>query len=285
MPGIALVCDSTADLTAADQQSLGVAVVPLNVHFGSEVVRDHVDISPGQFLDRLTSTTELPRTSQPSPAAFAAAFQDAAADHDAILVLALSSRLSGTYQSAVLGAQTADLPIPIRVVDSLSASIGLGLQVRRARELIDRGRELDEIATALERERGQYHLIFFADTLEYLQRGGRIGKASQLLGSLLKIKPLLIVVDGEVEAYERTRSRSRAIEGLIEYARQFPAIVRVAILFDGTSPADVETITQGLADRVPESAIIAEQYGPIIATHVGPGALGLCVFAEPGKTG
>jgi DegV family protein with EDD domain len=285
VPRIALVCDSTADLTEAEQRALDVTVVPLNVHFGSEVLRDHVDISPSQFLDRLTSATELPRTSQPSPAAFAAAYKDTAAGHDAVLALTLSSRLSGTYQSAVIGIQSAELPVPVRVVDSLSASIGLGLQVRRARELIDQGLELDQVESTLEREREQYHLIFFADTLEFLQRGGRIGKASLLVGSLLKIKPLLIVVNGEVEPYERTRSRSRAIEGLIEYARQFPSITRMAILHDGTSPADVETIKQGIADRVPESAIVAEQYGPIIATHVGPGALGLCVFAEPAPEG
>jgi DegV family protein with EDD domain len=285
VPRIALVCDSTADLSAAEQQSLDVAVVPLNVHFGSDVLRDHVDITPGQFLDRLANATEMPRTSQPSPAAFAAAYRDAASEHDAILVLTLSSRLSGTYQSAVLGIETAEVSVPVRVVDSLSASIGLGLQVRRARELIDQEVALEEIALTLERERGQYHLIFFADTLEFLQRGGRIGKASQLVGTLLKIKPLLIVVDGEVESYERTRSRSRAIEGLIEYARHFPAITRVAILYDDISGADVTRITQGIADLLPESAVIAEQYGPIVATHVGPGALGICVFATPPAEG
>jgi DegV family protein with EDD domain len=285
VPRIALVCDSTADLSAAEQQSLDVAVVPLNVHFGSDILRDHVDITPGQFLDRLANATEMPRTSQPSPAAFGEAYKVVASHHDAILVLTLSSRLSGTYQSAVLGIQTGEVTVPVRVVDSLSASIGLGLQVRRARELINQGLELEQIAATLERERGQNHLIFFADTLEFLQRGGRIGKASQLVGTLLKIKPLLIVVDGEVVPYERTRSRSRAIEGLIEYARQFPVITRVAILFDGTSIDDVTTITRGISDRVPESAVIVERYGPIVATHVGPGALGISVFAEQSAEG
>jgi len=278
---IALVCDSTADLQQAELVKLRVKMVPLNVHFGTELFRDYIDISPSEFLIRLASTPVMPRTSQPSPAAFQAAYEPVTTDSDAILVLALSSKLSGTYQSAVLGAESASLSVPVRVVDSLSASIGLGLQVRRARSLIDSGLPTDEIVATLEAERSQYHLIFFADTLEFLQRGGRIGKASQLVGSILKIKPLLVVVDGEVEPYERTRSRSRAIEGLIEYARQFPRIEQLAILHDGTTTEDVATIEQELANLMPESDVIVSQYGPIIATHVGPKALGLCVFTGP----
>jgi len=281
VPKIALVCDSTADLQDVDLVNLGVDMVPLNVHFGTELFRDYVDITPSEFLTRLATTPVMPRTSQPSPAAFQAVYESVAADCDAILVLTLSSKLSGTYQSAVLGAKSPNLSTPVRVVDSLSASIGLGLQVRRARSLIDSGLPIDEIVTTLEAERSQYHLIFFADTLEYLQRGGRIGKASQLVGSILKIKPLLIVVDGEVEPYERTRSRSRAIEGLIEYARQFTTFDQFAILHDGTTPEDVTTIEQGLADLIAGSTVIVSQYGPIIAPHVGPRALGLCVFAGP----
>jgi DegV family protein with EDD domain len=282
VPRIALVCDSTADLQDAELVKLKVEMVPLNVHFETELFRDYVDISPTDFLTRLASSSVMPRTSQPSPAAFQAVYEQVAADCDAILVLTLSSKLSGTYQSAVLGAESAKLSVPVRVVDSLSASIGLGLQVRRARTLIDDGLPIDEIIATLEAERNQYHLIFFADTLEFLQRGGRIGKASQLVGSILKIKPLLIVVGGGVEPYERTRSRSRAIEGLIEYARQFPRIEQMAILHDGTTPEDVATIEQGLANLIPESNVIVSQYGPIIATHVGPKALGLCVFTGPG---
>jgi DegV family protein with EDD domain len=281
VPKIALVCDSTADLQDVDLANLGVDMVPLNVHFGTELFRDYVDITPSEFLTRLATTPVMPRTSQPSPAAFQAVYESVAAECDAILVLTLSSKLSGTYQSAVLGAKSANLSTPVRVLDSLSASIGLGLQVRRARSLIDSGLPIDEIVTTLEAERSQYHLIFFADTLEYLQRGGRIGKASQLVGSILKIKPLLIVVDGEVEPYERTRSRSRAIEGLIEYARQFSTFDQFAILHDGTTPEDVTTIEQGLADLIAGSNVIVSQYGPIIATHVGPKALGLCVFTGP----
>ena len=282
MPGIALICDSTADFPDEVRAGLDARIVPLNVHFGDETLRDHVDITPAQFLSRLKTSRDLPRTSQPSPALFSDAYEEAGRDHDAILVITLSSKLSGTYQSAMLGAQSAINVPPIHIVDSLNASVGLGLQVRRARELIDTGLPVEEIVRTLESERDAYHLIFFADTLEFLQRGGRIGKASQMLGSLLKIKPLLMVHDGEVVPYERTRSRSRAIEGLIDDARQYPNIERMAILHDGMTPADVQSITTGITDRIPASAISVSQYGPIIATHVGPGALGLCVFAGAG---
>ena len=282
MPTIALICDSTADVPEHVRHELDVQIVPLNVHFGDEVLHDYVDVSPSAFLRRLETTGELPRSSQPSPALFTAAFETAAKNHDAICVVTISSKLSGTHQSVLLAAQSSDLAIPIRIVDSLSASIGLGLQVERARSLVDAGVTIDELAQTLEQERDRYHLIFFADTLEYLQRGGRIGKASQLLGSLLKIKPLLRCLDGEVVPYERTRTRSGAIDGLIEFARQFPAIDRIAIMHDGTTSADVDTLLNGIGDRVPESAITVSQYGPIIATHVGPRALGLCVFEGPG---
>src|SRR6476620_12492049 len=122
-------------------------MVPLKVFFGSEVFRDHLDISPSQYLDRLATTTDMPRTSQPPPSAFQAAYESVRPGCDGILVLTLSSKLSGTYQSAVMGAESANLSIPVRVVDSLSASIGLGLQVRRARSLIDDGLTLDEIVS------------------------------------------------------------------------------------------------------------------------------------------
>jgi DegV family protein with EDD domain len=153
------------------------------------------------------------------------------------------------------------------------------MQVRRARELVNAGSDLDAIVTQLEAERSSYHLIFFADTLEYLQRGGRIGKGSQLLGSLLKIKPLLVCKDGEVEPYEKTRNRSRALEGIIEYALGFSKIEALSILHDGTDGDDVAHIRSGLAGAIDADRVIVSIYGPIVATHVGAGAMGLCLKA------
>ncbi|MDQ2683191.1 MAG: DegV family protein, partial [Chloroflexota bacterium] len=165
----------------------------------------------------------------------------------------------------------------VQVFDSLSASIGLGMQVRRAVDLANNGASAQDIVQTLTAERTFYHLLFFADTLEFLHRGGRIGKASQLVGSILKIKPLLLCKQGEVVPLERTRNRSRAIQGLIDYARRFASIDALSILHDGTDSDDVEHIKAELADIVPPESVIVSVYGPIIATHVGPGALGLCL--------
>jgi DegV family protein with EDD domain len=272
---IALITDSTSDMNEAARKAAGASVVPLQIHFGSETFRDYEDISPDEFLTRLESSSTLPRTSQPSPADFAQAFDAALADHDQVLVVTLSSRLSGTWQSAVLGAAESGAN-RITIVDSLSASVGLHLQVLRARELIEEGRPIKEIAAALEGERGRYHLLFFADTLDYLQRGGRIGRAGHLIGSLLKVKPILACKDGEVHPWEKTRSRARAIEGLIEFGKSRPSISAMGILHDGAESEDVDYLLSSLKDRFDPGKALLSRYGPTVATHVGPAALGIC---------
>lgn len=280
MSRIALVCDSTADLPEGDIRALGVTIVPLNVHFGDEVLRDHVDISPAKYLERLQGSGIMPSTSQPSPAAFTEVYDRVGADADAILVVCLSSKLSGAFQSARLGIADARISAPVHVVDSLSASTGLGLQVRRARELIDSGMAATEITATLEHETSRYQLIFFADTLEYLQRGGRIGRAGAMVGSLLKVKPILGCKDGVVVPIERTRTRSRAIDGLIEIATASTTAARIGILHDGQHPADLDRVRAAVHDLVPDGELYVNLYGPIVATHVGPGALGVCVFRD-----
>ena len=279
MPSIALLTDSTSDMNAEALREARAEMVPLQVHFGSETLRDYVDISPDEFLARLESSEALPRTSQPSPAAFSEAFDEALENHDQVLALTVSSKLSGTYQSARLGA-AASQHERIRIVDTLGASVSLQMQVRRARALIDAGMDIDTIVTALDEERDQYHLLFFADTLTYLQKGGRIGKAGQLLGTLLKVKPILTCSDGEVALFERTRSRPRAIEGLISYALGLDDVQRAAVLHDGTEDDDVSHLLDALSALVPRDEIIVNRYGATVATHVGPRALGICLFTN-----
>ncbi len=284
MPTIAIIADSTADLTDLQRAELGVGMVPLNVHLGASVYRDYVDISPEQFLAELRYSQENPRTSQPSPLAFTQAIDAALAHADQVVVLTISSKLSGTHGSAVLGARESSAPERVHVFDSLSASIGLGMQVRRAVDLARSASSAEGVVQTLTSERDAYHLLFFADTLEYLHRGGRIGKARQLVGSVLKIKPLLLCKDGEVVPLERTRNRSRAIEGLIDYAGRFAAIEALSILHDGTDGDEVERITAALASTVPPEQVNVSVYGPIIATHVGAGAMGLCLRASSIKS-
>ena len=277
MSKIAVVVDSTSDLPDAERDRLGITVVPLNVHFGDEVLRDNVDISPKQFLDRLMTSRELPTTSQPSPALFEQAYRDLARDHDAVIAITLSSKLSGTYQSAHIAAEAVADVVRVEVIDSQMASVALALQAVRAADLAARSGDLDAIVQQLRAEVASYQLVFFADTLDLLQRGGRIGKAASMVGAVLKIKPLLRVDEGQVVPYERARTRSKAIDGLVDFVLAVPSVGYLGILHDGNLH-DAELIRDRVAGRVPADRILYSQYGPVLGAHIGPGALGVSVF-------
>jgi DegV family protein with EDD domain len=280
MAGVAIVTDSTSDLPAAWREREEITIVPLNVHFGDEVFRDQIDLTTDQFLDRLQRVATLPTTSQPSPALFEATFRQLAVNHEAIVAVLLASNLSGTFQSATLAAAAVKALIPVELVDSRSASMGLGFQALRAAELARQGLPASAIAERLRGETSANHVIFFVDTLEFLQRGGRIGRAAALIGGLLQVKPLLRVEAGEVIPAERTRTRAKAIAGLIEFVRGLPRVIRLSVLYSSGQDE-----AAGLADRLagelgfPHDQIIVAQLGPVIGTHVGPGALGVAVFA------
>ncbi len=277
MSKIAVVVDSTSDLPAAERDRLGITVVPLNVHFGDEVLRDNVDISPTQFLERLVTSRQLPTTSQPSPAVFEVAFRALAKNHDAVIAVTLSSKLSGTYQSANIAAEVVSDTVRVEVIDSQMASVALALMGVRAAELAGRSDDLGSIVQQLRAEIASYHLVFFADTLDLLQRGGRIGKAASMVGSVLKIKPILRVDEGQVVPYERARTRSKAIDGLVDFVLGMPSVSQLGILHDGNM-RDAELIRERVADRVSADRVLYSQYGPVLGAHIGPGALGVCVF-------
>jgi DegV family protein with EDD domain len=271
---VAIVTDSTADLTPEVQDHHRIVVVPLNVHFGQETFRDGVDLDPDAFLAKMAASDKLPTTSQPSVGAFEDAFRSLASDNDEILCVLISSRLSGTLQSATLAAQAVQDVIPVTIVDSENVSYALGFQAIRAAQLADEGRPAAGIAAILTAEVPQYHIIFFVETLEHLRRGGRIGKAAKLLGSMLQLRPLLRVDGGQIVPFERTRTRSKATTALIEFARELNGIEQAAVIYNST-PEEAAS----LADRVRPLAQVQDvpivQFGPVISTHVGPGVLGL----------
>jgi DegV family protein with EDD domain len=277
MSKIAVVVDSTSDLPVAERDRLGITVVPLNVHFGDTVLRDNVDITPSQFLERLGTSRQLPTTSQPSPALFEDAFRSLAEHHDAVVAITLSSKLSGTYQSAHIAAEAVAETIRVEVIDSRAASVSLALQAIRAAELAARSDAIEPLVEQLRAEVASYQLLFFADTLEFLQRGGRIGKAASMVGSVLKIKPLLRLDEGQVVPYERVRTRSKAIDGLVDFVIATPHVGQLGILHGGNLD-DVRFIRDRVATKVPVDRILYSQYGPVLGAHVGPGALGVSVF-------
>jgi DegV family protein with EDD domain len=277
MTRIAVLTDSSADLTAEILAEHGITMVPLNVHFGEQSFEDRIDISPAEFMERLQREPALPRTSQPAPDRFEETFRHLGETHDAILAVLTSSKLSDTVKSATIAREAVAPAVRVSVIDSLNASLGLGLQAIRAAELVRRGLEIDEIARRLRAETTSYHTAFFVDTLEYLQREGRIGRAVSMMGTLIHLKPILRIDEGQVVPYERARTRARALEGLKEFVRGFPTIAKLAVLYS-SNREDAEEFAAEFAEIVPANQIYIAQFGPVIATHLGPGALGVGIF-------
>ncbi len=279
MGRVAIVTDSTADLPPSLRDQHHVTVVPLNVHFGNEVYRDQVDITTDAFMERLQRSPVLPTTSQPASGLFEETFRGLAADHDGVVAVLISGKLSGTVMSATIARDAVSDLVPVEVVDSRNASLGLGFQVLRAAELAAEGMSAPDIAARLQSETAAYHLVFFVDTLEYLQRGGRIGKAAAMVGSMLNLKPLLRVDEGQIVPFERTRTRGRARRGLIEFARSLPRTERMAVVHS-TTAAEAEQLAAELSATalLPRDRMVVAQFGPVIGTHVGPGAMGVGVY-------
>lgn len=273
---IAIVTDSTANLSPDVQRDYGMTVVPLNVHFGPDTFREGIDLAADEFLARLAASDTLPTTSQPSVAAFDAAFRALSDTHDEILCVLQSSKLSGTVRAARLAAEPAAHGATVTVIDSLNVSYALGLQVIRAATLAREGMSLADIVTTMTAEIEQYHIVFFVETLDHLRRGGRVGKGAQVVGSLLQLRPLLWVEEGQVVPFERSRTRSRATAGLLEFVRELDDIEQVAVLYN-TTPADAEALASSLGELFPVGPIPVVNVGPVISTHVGPGVLGIAV--------
>lgn len=275
-PRIAIVTDSTSDLTPETQERYGITVVPLNVHFGQETFKDQIDLTTDEFMSRLASAPKLPTTSQPSVGVFEETFRRLASDYDEIVCILISSRLSGTVQSATLAAEALADVIHVEVVDSQNCTYGLGFQVIHAVELASAAHSAAEIAAQLVSELNAYHVVFFVDTLEHLQRGGRIGKAAQLVGTLLQLKPLLRVDGGQVVPFERTRTRSKALAALVEFARDIPNIDRIAVIYN-TTPDDADRLARQIAPLAKGGEIPIIKFGPVIAAHIGRDAVGLAI--------
>lgn len=273
---VAIVTDSTSDLQPETAAAHGITVVPLDVHFGNEVYRDQVDISTDEFMKKMDATDKLPTTSQPSVGTFETAFREAAKNHREIVCVTVSSKLSGTFQSAQIAAMNVADTVRVEVVDSLNATYALGFAALRAAELAARGQDASTIATTLRAEINRYQVCFFVETLEHLRRGGRIGKAAQLVGSLLQLRPLLLIDEGQVVPFERTRTRSKAIDALANFAAGVGVLDEIAVAWN-TTPDDARTLAGKVATLTPERDVVLTQLGPVIDTHIGPDVLAVIV--------
>ena len=277
MARVRIVTDSTADLPKQVVERLGITVVPLEVRFGEEVYRDGVDLTQEEFYRRLTTTPELPKSSQPSVGAFEAAFGELAQDADGIFCVHLSSALSGTYSSAMLARESYKHRCPIEILDSRLVSLGLGIVAVKCAEAAAAGANLREVANLAKRMLPNVHTLFAVETLEYLQKGGRIGRAQAFLGSLLSIKPVLKIEEGEVRPVEKVRTRAKAIDRLVEFVELFPAVDTLGILY-ATTPEDAAGIQKRVESQCPSERTIISQVGSVVGTHTGPGVLGTIVY-------
>jgi len=281
MPKVGIVTDSTCDLPPAELDALGVTMVPLTVHFGDRTYRDWIDLKPDDFYPRLATSPTLPTTSQPSPADFTTAYVDLAEKGiDEIVAVTLSSALSGTYESAMLGAK--DAPVPVRVVDTKRASQGAGLVVKAAVEARDAGADAAAVETRATEVARSSRLFFLLDTLDYLVKGGRAGKATGLAASLLNIKPVLEVnADGIIEPYKKVRGRQQAIATLAQTVADDSkqhGRMRLALLH-ACNPVDAEEVERAIlaagADVEFDSHGVI---GAVIGVYTGPGAVGVAYY-------
>jgi len=269
---VRIVTDSTADLTKEQQQAAGITVVPLNVHFGDQVFRDHVDLTADEFFRRLKASAQLPRTSQPSVGLFEEAYRTLRENGDEIVSVHLSSKVSGTYNSALMAAKAVDEQV-IEVVDSLSTSMALGFMALEGARLARAGRDRATIAERLRALVPKARVICVVDTLTYLERGGRIGKARALLGSLLNVKPILQLKDGEVVPIGRARGRPQALNKLVELLERDGQVSQLAIMH-GAAQADAEQLRERVAASYPGLDILLTEIGAVLGTHTGPGVIG-----------
>ena len=280
MAGIRVVTDSSCDLPQAVADEHAVTIVPLTIRFGSEELVDRRDLTAAQFWERSAASPVLPETAAPSPGSFEQAFR-AAADGgpgsgggtDGIVCVNISSRLSATIQSAQAAAQAVADSVPVRVIDSRSVTLGLGLIVLEACRRAEAGGSLDEVAAAAEDAANRVRVLGTLDTLENLKKGGRIGGAQALLGSLLSIKPAIEVRDGAVEPGPKQRTRSKALRYLVDKVAAEPSITHLAVMH-GAAP-DLGEFLDLLAPHFPRDQITVGDIGPVVGAHTGPRTIGI----------
>jgi DegV family protein with EDD domain len=268
------VSDTACDLPSRTTEELGIALVPLHVRFGATELVDRVELSTADFWQRAATCDELPSTAAPSPGAFADAFRSAAeSGADGVVCVTLSSRVSATYEAAAQGAREAALDVPVVVVDSLSVTMGEGMVALAAAEAAARGSGVDGVVAAAESTKRRVAVYGAIDTLENLRKGGRIGNARAVLGTLLSIKPVIEIRDGVVEEESRQRTRARALRYLADKVRAAGPLQRLALL-NGNAP-DFDAFVELLSDVTPATPLVTADIGPVVAAHAGPGAVGV----------
>jgi len=276
---VRIVTDSVADIPSQVVRELGITVIPVLVRFGEETYRDGIDITNDQFYEKLVTSKVMPTTSVPSLDMFARTYARLAEETDEILVIMLSSKLSGIYNAALQSASLIEGKCRIEVVDSGCAVMAQGFVVIEAARAAQAGASLDEILEIVRRNLPRVDIRAAFDTLEYLQRGGRIGKAQAFMGSVLKINPIITLKDGLVEPVSRVHSRAKAIDALYDFAAGYSHIDGLAVE-DAACPEDGDLLVERLSAIFPRERILRTRTTPVIGTHTGPGLLLVAVLGD-----
>ena len=277
---VRIVADSVSDLPPNIADELDITVVPANVHFGTEVFKDGVDLQTEEFFQRLLNGPDYPTTSQPTVGDFVETYQSVAPEADGIVSIHVSGKLSGTLNSAQQGAERASVVCPIEVLDTQQASMAVGLIVIACARAAQSGASMSEVVEVGKRAIQRSHCIALLDTLEYLEKGGRIGKAQAILGGLLRIKPMIAVQDGEVHPYAKERTRRKAVARLESAMTDLAPLASVAVMYS-TARQEADRIADSIRPLVTDDGdVMVARFGPALGTYVGPNALGVTAIAS-----
>ena len=279
MPNVAIVTDSVADLPPQVAEEFGITVVPLVLRFGTDIYRDGLDLSPDEFYERLRGSKALPATSVPPPVAFADAYDKLAEKTNEIVVISLTSRLSATYQVALQAVGLMKKRCRVEVLDSQWAVMAQGFITIAAAKAARAGAGLNEVLDAARGTMRRVDMRAAFDTLEYLERGGRIGKAQAFLGSLLKVNPIIGLKDGEVYPVARERSRAKAIDRLYDFATGFGNVEGLAVEY-ASDVDEANKLVRRLSSEYPQIPIYLSRTSPVIGTHTGPGLIVVTVLGD-----
>jgi len=276
---VKIVTDSVSDIPPDVVKELGITVIPVLLRFGEEVCRDGIDINTDQFYDRLVHSKFLPATSVPAPVVFAETYDELAEETDEILAITVTSRLSGIYDVALQSVGLMKRKCRVEVIDSQWAVMGQGFIVIKAAQAAQAGASFDEVLEVINHNIPRVDFRAAFDTLEYLRRGGRIGRAQALLGSMLKVNPLITLKDGVVEPAGRARSRAKAMDILYDFAASYSHIEELAVEA-AACPEDSDLLVERLDAIFPKERIYRTRTTPVIGTHTGPGVLLVTVLGD-----
>ena len=277
--GVKIITDSTSDIPESIISDLDIEVVPLNIHIGQDNFKHGVDIGTDEFYTKLLTGSELPKTSQPSPGEFLDVYNKFLDQSDAIVSIHVTSKLSGTYNSAIQARSELNTNKKIEIIDSATVSMALGLIVIRAATIAKDGGSLEEVLKEIDDCCNNTEVLVVLDTLDYLEKGGRIGKASALIGSILSLKPILTVEDGIVGTFGKARTFTKAMNTLEEAIKGFTPVSDVSVFYS-TDKSIADDMADRMSGIVEPDKLVISRIGPTVGTYAGPKAIAVAVIKK-----